>query len=88
MFCYHALATINEVLYRQNMEHVLEVDIRDLFGSLSHEWLMRYLGLRISDRRVLTLIQAWLKAGIFEEGRWQEVERGTPQGGSIAAAAN
>ena len=66
------------------MEHVLEVDIRDFFGSLSHEWLMRFLGLRIGDRRVLTLIQAWLKAGIFEEGRWQKVERGTPQGGSAS----
>jgi group II intron reverse transcriptase/maturase len=82
--CPHALATINEVLYRQRMEHVLEVDIRDFFGSLSHEWLMRFLGLRIGDRRVLALIQAWLKAGIFEEGRRQEVDRGTPQGGSIS----
>jgi group II intron reverse transcriptase/maturase len=82
--CHHALATINEVLYRQRMEHVLEVDIRDFFGSLSHEWLMRFLELRIGDGRVLKLIQAWLKAGIFEEGRWQEVERGTPQGGSIS----
>jgi group II intron reverse transcriptase/maturase len=66
------------------MEHVLEVDIRDFFGSLSQEWLMRFLELRIGDGRVLKLIQAWLKAGIFEEGRWQEVERGTPQGGSIS----
>jgi hypothetical protein len=45
---------------------------------------MRFLELRIGDGRVLKLIQAWLKAGIFEEGRWQEVERGTPQGGSIS----
>lgn len=82
--CHHALATINEVLYRQKMEHVLEVDIRDFFGSLSHEWLMSFLRLRIGDGRVLTLIQAWLRAGIFEEGRWQEVEGGTPQGGSIS----
>lgn len=82
--CHHALATINEVLYRQKMEHVLEVDIRDFFGSLSHEWLTRFLRLRIGDGRVLRLIQAWLTAGIFEEGRWQEVERGTPQGGSIS----
>jgi group II intron reverse transcriptase/maturase len=82
--CHHALATINEVLYRQRMENVLEVDIRDFFGSLSHEWLMRFLRLRIGDERVLVLIQAWLRAGIFEEGRWQEVEKGTPQGGSIS----
>jgi group II intron reverse transcriptase/maturase len=82
--CHNALATINEVLYRRKMEHVLEVDIRDFFGSLSHDWLMRFLGLRIGDGRVLALIQAWLKAGIMEEGRWQEVEKGTPQGGSIS----
>jgi len=82
--CHHALATINEILYRRKLEDVLEVDIRDFFGSLSHEWLMRFLGLRIGDKRVLMLIQAWLKAGIFEEGQWQEVEKGTPQGGSIS----
>jgi RNA-directed DNA polymerase len=82
--CHHALATVNEALYRQKMEHVLEVDIRDFFGSLSHEWLLRFLRLRIGDERVLTLIQAWLKAGIFEEGRWQGAEKGTPQGGSIS----
>ena len=45
---------------------------------------MRFVGLRIGDRRVMTLLQAWLKAGIFEEGRCQAVERGTPQGGSIS----
>lgn len=82
--CHHALATINELLYRRGMEHVLEVDIRDFFGSLSHEWLMRFLELRVGDERVRKLVQAWLKAGIFEEGRWQDVERGTPQGGSIS----
>jgi group II intron reverse transcriptase/maturase len=82
--CHHALATINEILYRRKMEHVLEVDIRDFFGSLSHEWLMRFLELRIGDRRVLMLIKAWLKAGVLEQGRWQEVEKGTPQGGSVS----
>jgi RNA-directed DNA polymerase len=82
--CHHALATINEILYRRKMEHVLEVDIRDFFGSLSHDWLMRFLELRIGDRRVLKLIQAWLKAGVLEDGRWQEVQKGTPQGGSVS----
>ena len=82
--CHHALATVNEILYRRKREHVLEVDIRDFFGSLSHEWLMCFLSLRIGDRRVLKLIQAWLKAGVLEEGRWQKGEKGTPQGGSIS----
>jgi group II intron reverse transcriptase/maturase len=82
--CHHALATLNTILYRWKNEHVLEVDIQDFFGSLNHEWLGRFLRLRIGDERILKLIEAWLKAGVMEEGRWQEVERGTPQGGSIS----
>ena len=82
--CHHALATVNAIMYRWKMEHVLEVDIQDFFGSLSHDWLGRFLRLRISDKRALKLIEAWLKAGVMEEGKWQEVERGTPQGGSVS----
>lgn len=83
--CHHALATINEILYRLKREQVLEVDIQDFFGSLNHEWLKKFLGLRIGDGRVLKLIESWLKAGVMEEGKWQEsAEKGTPQGGSIS----
>jgi group II intron reverse transcriptase/maturase len=82
--CHHALATVNEILYRWKMEHVLEVDIQDFFGSLSHDRLMQFLRLRIGDERVLKLIETWLKAGVMEEGKWQENEKGTPQGGSVS----
>jgi group II intron reverse transcriptase/maturase len=82
--CHHALATVNELVHRSAMNYVLEVDIRDFFGSLSHEWLRKFLGLRIGDNRVLKLIDAWLRAGVMENGRWQEMEKGTPQGGSIS----
>ncbi len=83
--CHHALATVNEILYRWRVEHVLEVDIQDFFGSLSHEWLMKFLRHRIRDERVLKLIESWLKAGVMEQGRWQASgDRGTIQGGSIS----
>jgi len=84
MGCHHALATINELIHRSGMNHALEVDIRDFFGSLSHEWLRRFPGLRVGDKRVLKLIDAWLSAGVMESGNWQEMEKGTPQGGSIS----
>jgi hypothetical protein len=42
------------------------------------------LGHRIADRRVLRLIERWLKAGILESGRWEPVEIGTPQGSGIS----
>jgi retron-type reverse transcriptase len=81
--CHHALATIQELLDRRGMKYALEVDIRDFFGSLKHEWLRKFLGLRISDSRVLKLIDSWLRAGVIEKDKWHQTVDGTPQGGSI-----
>src|SRR6516165_4551385 len=39
---------------------------------------------RIADRRVVRLIQKWLKAGVLEDGKLLRVEEGTPQGGSAS----
>jgi len=44
----------------------------------------RFVEHRIGDRRVVRLIQKWLKAGIMEQGRWFETEEGTPQGAVIS----
>jgi RNA-directed DNA polymerase len=54
------------------------------FDTVDHGWLMRMLAHRIADRRVLRLIERWLKAGILESGRWQSTEVGTPQGSGIS----
>lgn len=82
--CHHALSTINEIQYKWKLNYALEVDIRDFFGSLKHDWLRKFLSLRIGDKRVLKLIDAWLEAGVMEDGNWRESENGTPQGGSIS----
>lgn len=82
--CHHALATVSELIGRKGMNYALEVDIRDFFGSLKHDWLRKFLNLRIGDPRVLKLIDSWLKAGVMVKDRWQETVDGTPQGGSIS----
>ena len=64
--------------------HVFDADIRDFFGSLDREVLMRRVRLRVSDRRVLSLIGQWLEAGVMEDGRETRMLSGTPQGGVIS----
>jgi group II intron reverse transcriptase/maturase len=82
--CHHAVATAGAWIKAYRLDHVLEVDLRDFFGSINHEWLMKFLRLRINDERMLKLIEGWLKAGVLEDGKWQISETGTPQGGSIS----
>jgi group II intron reverse transcriptase/maturase len=57
---------------------ILDADIRGFFDNISHEWLMRFIELRIGDRRVLRLIRKWLKAGAVEDGVRQPATQGTP----------
>ena len=63
---------------------ILDADIRSFFDELSREYLVRFLEHRIGDRRIIRLIQKWLKAGVLEEGKEIETEAGTPQG-SVAS---
>ena len=63
---------------------ILDADISAYFDTIDHEWMLKFLQHRIGDKRILRLIQKWLKAGVIEEGKRIASERGTPQGSVIS----
>ncbi len=75
-----ALDALNVGLRRKKVNWVLDLDVRGFFDNVSHEWLVKFVEHRIADRRILRLIQKWLRAGVSEEGEWTETKMGTPQG--------
>src|SRR5690242_9937013 len=81
---HHALATLNEVIAGGKIGWVLEADLKNFFGSLDHDWVLRFVEHRVGDPRLISLIRRWLKAGVLEDGAVQPSEQGTPQGGSIS----
>src|SRR5215469_2215653 len=81
---HQALATLHERIAGGKIEWVLEADLKNFFGSLSHEWMLRFVEHRVGDQRLISLIRRWLKAGVLENGEVHPSEEGTPQGGSIS----
>ena len=63
---------------------ILDADIEKFFDSVSQEWLIRFVEHRIGDKRILRLIQKWLRAGVLEDGVVTTSDRGTGQGSVIS----
>ena len=63
---------------------IIDADIKGYFDAIRHDILMRLVQKRVSDPRMLKLIQGWLTAGVMEEGRHTRSSAGTPQGGVIS----
>jgi len=63
-----ALDALMVGIERKKVNWILDLDVRDFFGTVSHEWVIRFMEHRIGDERILRLIRKWLKAGVLEEG--------------------
>jgi len=81
---HQALDALSWALVRRKVNYVLDADIQGFFDNLDKAWMIKFVEHRVADRRVLRLIQKWLKAGVMEEGKWSDTETGTPQGSVIS----
>jgi RNA-directed DNA polymerase len=81
--CKDALREVDACL-KAGYTHVVDADLKAYFDSIPHERLMARVRERISDGRVLALLDAWLKQDVLQEmNRWTPTQ-GTPQGAVIS----
>ena len=79
-----ALDALAVAITSRKVNHILDADVRDFFGSVNHDWLIRFLEHRVGDKRIIRLIRKWLKAGILEDGVVTVADSGTGQGSVIS----
>jgi RNA-directed DNA polymerase len=69
---------------REGREWVVDIDLEKFFDLVNHDRLMAAVARRVTDKRLLRLIRAYLKAGVMENGLVGTTEEGTPQGGPLS----
>jgi group II intron reverse transcriptase/maturase len=79
-----ALDALYVGIMRKKVNWIVDLDIRSFFDKIGHDWMIKFVEHRIGDRRIVRLIQKWLKAGVMEDGQWFGTEEGTPQGAVIS----
>ncbi len=82
--CHLAINAVDKTIMAKPINHIIEADIKGYFDNVSHEWMMKFLQVRIKDPSFLLLIRRFLKAGYFEAGQIVATEQGTPQGGNLS----
>src|SRR2546430_1916899 len=63
---------------------VVDLDLEKFFDRVNHDKLMAAISRRVTDKRMLRLIGAFLKVGVLENGLVSPAEEGTPQGGPLS----
>ena len=81
--CHMAIKHLDGMLMGKT-SWVVDADIKNFFGNVDHEWMMKFLEHEIADKNLLRYIKRFLKAGIMEEGNFIETDSGVAQGSSCS----
>src|ERR1700722_18158515 len=79
-----ALDALSVGITSTKVNWILDADISNFFDMVSQEWLIKFVEHRVRDRRIIRLIQKWLKAGVLEDGIVTVSDKGTGQGSVIS----
>jgi RNA-directed DNA polymerase len=82
--CHQALDVLDKTVMTKPVNYIVDMDIEKFFDIVDHKWLMKFLKVRISDPNILRLVERFLRTGVMEEGKYYEIDKGTPQGGILS----
>ena len=82
--CHTAIERINDIIINNNINYIVEADIKGFFDNVNHQHLIKMLKLIIKDRNFIFYVKKILKAGVVEDGQTSKTKKGTPQGGLIS----
>ena len=80
----HQAVAQAQAYIEQGYSYVVDIDLEKFFDRVCHDRLMSRLAQRITDKRALKLIRAYLQGGIFEDGLTTRPIEGTPQGAPLS----
>jgi RNA-directed DNA polymerase len=81
--CKDALRRVDYLLH-QGYTWVVDADLKSYFDTIPPEKLLARVAVKVSDGRVLNLVQAYLRQGVLEEAKYWTPDKGTPQGGVVS----
>jgi len=82
--CHKAIKELDNIIMRNKVNYVVDVDIEAFFDNVDHKWLIRFLEHTIQDKNFIRYIGRFLNSGIMENGSKIKTDQGTPQGGLIS----
>jgi len=82
--CHQALNVVDKTMMKRPINYVVEADIKRFFDTVSHNWMVRCLQVRIKDPSLLLIIIRFLEAGFVEEDEFVLTTQGTPQGSNLS----
>ncbi len=82
--CHQALKAVHKMVMTKPINWIIDVDIENFFDNIDHQWMIEFIKHKISDPNFNSLIIKFLKAGVIEQNKYSETEKGTPQGGILS----